>query len=83
MSRPRIFTSEFWARRIDALTDNIPRMVRTGAQGVLGGLFVSDAGPINAFDVDWYSIGGSFLGGCVLWILTTAAAPYSERPPGP
>lgn len=76
MSRPRILTGQWWTDRIDTLTDNIPLMLRTGAQGVIGGLVVSDAGPINAFDVDWRTVTGSFLGGCVIWIVTTLAAPY-------
>lgn len=78
MSKPRIFTAEFWTKRIDAVTDNVPRMVRTGAQFVIGGVGISDATPVDAFTLDWRLIAGSFAGGCVVWLFTTLAAPPRE-----
>lgn len=62
--------------RWSAVLDNTRRMIRTGAQFVLGAAFgVSDIGPTNALDFDWRLIVGSFLGGCVTWLVTTLAAP--------
>ena len=75
MTKPRILTADFWFDRIDALTDGVPRMVRTGAQYVIGGVAISDATPVDAFALDWKLIAGSFAGGCVVWVLTTLAAP--------
>ena len=74
-NRPRILTPEFWARRLDAITDGIPRMVRTGAQFVIGATGASELTPIDAFALDWRLIAGSFAGGCVVWVFTTLAAP--------
>ena len=62
-------------QRWSTVERNIRRMVRTGAQFVLGGLMASDLGPVNAFDVDYKLVAGSFLGGCVVWLFTTLAAP--------
>lgn len=78
MPKPRILTADFWARRLDAITDGIPRMVRTGAQFVIGGLGISEATPVDAFALDWRLIAGSFAGGCVVWVVTTLAAPPRE-----
>lgn len=75
MPKPRIFTADFWVRRIDAVTDGIPRMVRTGAQFVIGAVGASEATPVDAFALDWRLIAGSFAGGCVVWVFTTLAAP--------
>ena len=74
MARPKIFTADFWARRIDALTDLAPRAVRTGAQSAI--LAVGqDALGANVFDADWRTIVGAFVGGLVVWVFTTAAVP--------
>ncbi len=78
MSRPRIFTAEFWTRRIDALTDNVPRAARTGAQFVIGAIGASEATPVDAFELDWQLFVGSFLGGVVVWVVTTLAAPPND-----
>jgi hypothetical protein len=78
MTKPRILTAEFWGRRLDAATDNVPRMIRTGAQFVIGALGISDATPIDAFALDWRLVGGSFVGGCVVWVITTLATPPAD-----
>lgn len=75
MPKPRIFTAEFWTKRIDAVTDNARRMVRTGAQFVIGSVGISEATPVDAFALDWRLIAGSFAGGCLVWLFTTLAAP--------
>ena len=61
--------------RWTTVEDNFRRMLRTGSQAVIGGLLVSDAGPVNAFTVDYKLVLGSFVGGCVVWLCTTLAAP--------
>lgn len=61
--------------RWTTVEDNFRRMLRTGSQAVIGGLLVSDAGPVNAFAVDYKLVLGSFAGGCVVWLFTTLAAP--------
>lgn len=74
MTRPKILTSEFWARRIDALTDMAPRAFRTGAQAAL--LTVGqDALGANVFEADWRNVLGAFVGGMVVWVFTTLAMP--------
>ena len=62
-------------QRWAVVEDNVRRMVRTGAQFVIGAVLSSDLGPINAFDLDYVTIAGSFVGGCVVWLFTTLAAP--------
>lgn len=77
MPRPKIFTSEFWARRIDALTNNAPRAHRTGAQFAIAAIG-QDAllpGGMNAFDADWKTIAGAYVAGVVVWVFTTAVLP--------
>ena len=75
MTKPQILTAAFWTRRVDAVTESLPRMFRTGAQFVIGAIGASDATPIDAFDVDWKLFVGSFAGGCVVWLITTVATP--------
>ena len=74
MTRPKILTSDFWARRIDAVTDSVRPAVRAGANAVLlSG--AQDALGLNVFDADWRTLAGAFVGGAVIWVLTTLAAP--------
>lgn len=61
--------------RWQAAGNNLRRCVRTGAQFVIGAVLSSDAGPVNAFDLDYVTIVGAFAGGCVVWLFTTLAAP--------
>jgi hypothetical protein len=74
MTRARIFTGEFWTRRVDALTDHVARMVRTGAQAVIVAVG-QDLAEIDVFDANWRTIAGAFTGGCIAWVITTLAAP--------
>ena len=68
----RMTVEERW----DAVERNVRRMFRTGAQFVIGAVAgISDVGPVNALDLDWQLIAGSFAGGCVVWLFTTLAAP--------
>lgn len=67
-----------WPDRLRLVARNIRRMVRTGAQTTLTGLALSDATPVNAFDIDLGLGVGFFAGGCVIWLLTTLAAPPRE-----
>lgn len=64
-----------WQDRLRLVGRNVRRMVRTGAQATLTGLALSDTGPVNAFELDVALGAGFFAGGCVIWILTTLAAP--------
>lgn len=77
MPKPRIFTSEFWTRRIDAATDNFPRMIRTGAQTTIVALG-QDVVQLDVFDADWKNLLGAFAGGCAAWLLTTIATPPKD-----
>lgn len=77
-TKPRVLTAEFWARRLDAITDGSRRMVRTGAQFVIGGVGISEATPVSAFELDWRLLVGSFAGGCVVWVITTMASPPQD-----
>lgn len=61
--------------RIELLGANVRRMVRTGAQTALVGVGLSDAGPVSMYDLDVARLGAFFVGGCIVWILTTLAAP--------
>lgn len=64
-----------WHDRIRLVARNARRMIRTGAQTTLTGLALSDATPVNAFELDVALGAGFFAGGCVIWLLTTLAAP--------
>lgn len=78
MSRPKIFTSDFWTVRLDNLVENFPRMIRTGAQFVIGAIGQDRIGQLSLFDLDAVTLAGSFLGGCVVWLVTTLAAPPKD-----
>lgn len=77
MTRPRILTGAFWTRRIDAATENLPRMFRTGAQTVLVAAG-QDVTSIDVFDADWKTLVGAFIGGCIAWVITTLAKPPTD-----
>ena len=65
-------------KRLDLMAENIRRMFRTGAQSALTGLALSDATPVNGFEMDYLLLGSFFVGGCVMWVLTTLAAPPKD-----
>lgn len=61
--------------RIELLGKNVRRMLRTGAQTVMVGIGLSDAGPVSLYDLDLGAVAGFFVGGCISWIIATLAAP--------
>lgn len=69
-----IFTLRFWK-------DALERAVTTGAQFIIGGVGFSDAGPVNAFELDWMLIGGFAVGGVAISMLTSLAAATAGRRP--
>ncbi len=66
------------ADRLRLAVKHARRMARTGAQFVIGGVGISEATPIDAFELDWRLVAGSFVGGCVVWVVTTLAAPPKD-----
>lgn len=62
-----LFKLAFWK-------DAIERSLKTGAQFVIGGLGLSEAGPVNAFDLDWQLGVGFALAGLALSLLTSIAS---------
>jgi len=60
------------------------RAISTGAQAVATAFFFSDAGAINAFDLDPKLVAGFFIGGVVAAIVKgLASAPFGpEDDPG-
>lgn len=69
-----IYTKAFWK-------DATERAIATGAQFVIGGTVLSEAGPVNAFEIDWALAGGFALSGVVLAYLTALAAGAAKRRP--
>lgn len=74
MSRPKILTAEFWARRIDAVTDGVRPASRAGAANVLL-VLGQDAAGVDWIGSDPTRLAGAFFGGMVMWVLLTVAAP--------
>ena len=74
------FLTATWLERTRSVTGNLRRMLRTGSQFVIGawGQDVQPIDQLNVFDVDWKVTVGAFLGGCVVWLLTTLAAPPAD-----
>lgn len=79
--RPKILTAAWWTRRLDAVTDGVPRMVRTGTQAVLLVLGQDVAG-IDWFALDWWRVGQAFLGGCAAWFVLTVVMPPADASAG-
>lgn len=68
------------------------RAIKSFAQAIILGAAASEAGPVNAFELDWKLALGFGLGGAVLSVLTSmasgsifrnAATPASALPPAP
>ena len=79
MSRPKIFTADFWTVRVDALTEHTGRALRTGCQFVLAAV-AQDVTGANLFDVNLINLAGVYLGGVFLSLLTTFALPPADPP---
>lgn len=72
-----VFTKDFWKGALE-------RAVKSGAQFVLlvlgvgvvaGGVDTETAQVINAFALDYVALGGAFLGGVLMSVLTSVAFP--------
>lgn len=72
MSRPKVFTSAFWTPRIDALTDNVGRAVRSGIQMVVAAV---GAATFDVLAFDWKLGLSAFGSGAVLSLLTSFVKP--------
>lgn len=72
MSKPKILTSAFWTPRIDALTDNIGRAVRSGIQMVVAAI---GADTFDVLDFDWKLGLSAFGSGAALSLLTSFVKP--------
>jgi hypothetical protein len=68
-----MFTITFWKAAAE-------RAIKTGAQSVLTVYFVGDVA-LNAFEADWFNMGGIGLGGAALSILTSLASGYKDGNP--
>lgn len=77
MTKPKILTSSFWTPRIDALTDNIGRAVRSGIQMVVAAI---GASTFDVLEFDWKLGLSAFGSGAVLSLLTSFVKP--PTPPG-
>lgn len=64
MNSTSIWTIRFWK-------DAAERAVKTAAQAVL---LAIGGGAVNALTLDWATLGGSFLGGALLSLLTSIAS---------
>lgn len=71
-----MFTVQFWK-------DATERAVKTAAQSVLLFLIgnkVAEAASVNAFDVDWKTIGGFAIGGLVIsYCFSLLSAPFGDK----
>ena len=74
MNKARILTAQWWHNAVDALTNNIPRMNRTGIQMVIAG-YGQDWLGVDLFAMDWPKIGAAYLAGVISWFITTSLAP--------
>lgn len=69
-----MFTLVFWK-------DTAERAITTAAQFVIGGMSLSDMGPVNAFALDWQLALGFAVGGAAMAVLTALAAGAAGRRP--
>lgn len=68
-----MFTVTFWKAAAE-------RAIKTGAQSVLTVYFVGDVA-LNAFEADWFNMGGIGLGGAALSVLTSLASAARDGNP--
>lgn len=73
MTKPKILTASFWTDRVDALTDNVGRSVRTGLQ--MAGLALVQAPTLDWFEVDVARLAAVFAAGAVSSFLTSFITP--------
>jgi len=76
MTRPKILTASFWTVRIDALTDNVGRALRTGCQTV--GLALVQAPTVDWFTLDAGRLAAVFAAGFVASWFTSFITPPKE-----
>lgn len=75
---PGMYSIEFWKKTLD-------RVIKTGCQAVLlfltAGQAAQDSAPkFNAWVFDWSHMGGIFVGGCIVSLLTCiVSAPFGKK----